>query len=126
MLFEPDNTTQSNVDSKTKKEEEQVYKCSACGTEITKDKFLCSVNSDSPFQSFMNPNGFYFDLITFSDCESVIDLPAATFEHTWFPGYAWRILGCAKCSQHLGWSFEAANKTPSQFYGLIRDKLSCG
>jgi len=122
MLFETDISTET--DSETKEEEETVYKCAACFTEITKDKFLCSVNSDSPFQSFMNPNGFYFDVITFIECQSVIDIPYSTFEHTWFPGYSWRIIGCAKCSQHLGWGFEAAKKTPAKFYGLIRDKLT--
>jgi len=121
MLFETDNPTQ--VHKKTEKKKEAVYKCAACHTKITKEKHLCSIDSDSPFQSFINPNGFYFDVITFTECESVIDLPESTIEHTWFPGYAWRILGCSKCNQHLGWTFEAADKSPAKFYGLIRDRL---
>lgn len=121
MLFEPENLSRSESD--TKEKEERVYRCVSCNTEITKDKFLCSISSGSPFQSFLNPNGFYFDVITFIECESVFDLQDATLEHTWFPGYAWNILGCSKCSQHLGWSFESATKSPSKFYGLIRDRI---
>lgn len=124
MLFETENPTETK--SETEEKEEAVYKCSSCYTEISKEKYLCSVNSDSPFQSFMNPSGFYFDVLTFSECESVIDIPHSTFEHTWFPGYAWRIIGCAKCSTHLGWAFQSAQRTPVKFYGLIRDRLTSG
>ena len=124
MLLESPET-KPDVKTKTEEKKENVYKCAVCQTKITKDKYLCAVNSDSPFQSFMNPGGFYFDVITFLECESIIDVPGASFEHTWFHGYAWRIIGCAKCSQHLGWSFESAAKKPPRFYGLIRDRLVC-
>ena len=27
-------------------------------------------------------------------------------EHTWYPGYAWRVCVCPQCGQQLGWMFE--------------------
>ena len=27
-------------------------------------------------------------------------------EHTWYPGYAWRVCACPQCGQQLGWMFE--------------------
>lgn len=27
-------------------------------------------------------------------------------EHSWFPGYAWRLAVCPQCGAHMGWTFE--------------------
>ncbi|XP_022788151.1 uncharacterized protein LOC111328060 isoform X3 [Stylophora pistillata] len=33
--------------------------------------------------------------------------PQTAFEeHSWFPGYAWRVAVCPQCGAHMGWSFE--------------------
>jgi hypothetical protein len=29
-----------------------------------------------------------------------------TTRDSWFPGYAWRIVSCARCYSHLGWKFK--------------------
>jgi hypothetical protein len=29
-----------------------------------------------------------------------------TSRDSWFPGYAWRIVSCARCYSHLGWKFK--------------------
>lgn len=50
-----------------------------------------------------------------------------THSSTWFPGYAWKVCYCAKCSSHLGWMFEpietaaATLKKPTSagFYAII-------
>lgn len=124
MLFKANTATADATTEKTQKKEERVYHCAACEIPISKEKYLCCVGLDSPFHSFVNPAGFYFDVITFSECHSLIDVPGATFQHTWFPGYAWQIVGCAKCRQHLGWRFESAKKMPRRFYGLIKNRLT--
>lgn len=36
-----------------------------------------------------------------------------TEEHTWFPGYAWRMAHCRACQRHLGWGFSPVTPSPS-------------
>lgn len=100
------------------------YLCARCQTTITAKEHYCSINNDSPFQSFLNPSGFYFNVITFSHCESVIPLPGTTQEHSWFPGYDWRILGCSRCNHHIGWQFDSKSKSPPLFFALIDEKIT--
>ncbi|XP_032240211.1 uncharacterized protein LOC5514702 [Nematostella vectensis] len=56
-------------------------------------------------QLFKNPNGNYFEVIT-ADAANIKQQGGAFTEHSWFPGYAWRIAVCPRCGAHLGWSFE--------------------
>jgi hypothetical protein len=46
---------------------------------------------------------------------------AASREHTWFAGYAWRIANCASCLGHLGWRYE---RGADGFFGLILERLA--
>lgn len=41
-------------------------------------------------------------------------------EFSWFPGYAWRFVHCAQCSNHLGWKYysDKPNVVPKTFIGL--------
>lgn len=32
-------------------------------------------------------------------------------EHSWFPGYAWRLAVCPQCGAHVGWSFETPHQS---------------
>ena len=43
-----------------------------------------------------------------------------TTEHSWFPGYTWRIALCSRCRNHLGWLFQGHGEG---FYGLILTQL---
>ncbi|MCP5463568.1 MAG: hypothetical protein H7A33_00925 [Deltaproteobacteria bacterium] len=100
------------------------YKCAACFNELSDETHLCSVgDAGSPFHSFLNPAGFHFDLITVNVCQGVMTIPEPSFEYSWFPGYAWSILGCAKCNEHVGWKFQCDEQEPQKFYALIKDKL---
>jgi hypothetical protein len=51
---------------------------------------------------------------------------------TWFPGYAWQMLGCKACGNAVGWKFTSVDgkedqhpdpKSPPKFYGLMMDEL---
>merc|ERR1711991_417722 len=33
-----------------------------------------------------------------------------TTKDSWFPGFAWTILSCNICGNHLGWKFDATSK----------------
>ena len=47
-----------------------------------------------------------------------LGVPEAAF--SWFPGYSWQILDCARCRVLIGWRFRCADDS---FYGLIADRL---
>ena len=46
-----------------------------------------------------------------------------TTKDSWFPGFAWTILSCNICGNHLGWKFDATSKDlrPQRFWGLRRE-----
>lgn len=68
----------------------------------------------------INPAGFSFHLACFAAAPGAATLGPATREHTWFPGYAWRIALCGGCGEQLGWRFEAG---ADRFFGLIVGRL---
>ena len=45
----------------------------------------------------------------------------ACTQDSWFPGYAWTILYCGVCRNHLGWKFTKATSTDSQVFGNESD-----
>ncbi|MBN2532058.1 MAG: hypothetical protein JXB88_04155 [Spirochaetales bacterium] len=104
-------------------EGEEAFLCFLCKVKITEKKYVTSVSGGTPYHTFTNPYGFSYNVMTVSYCEMVREVSEPVLEHTWFPGYAWSILGCQNCSEHLGWRFSSAKQKPQSFYCLIRDKL---
>jgi len=97
--------------------------CKDCHTPIAQHRHLISVDGASPYRVFQNPAGILFTILTLSHCQSVCDASEEIWEHTWFPGYPWVILNCSMCRLHLGWRFPNPEKTPAEFFGLVRDHL---
>ncbi len=97
--------------------------CKICRIPISDQKYLFSINNTTPYHTFYNPSQFRFDIMTLSYCQSVFDASSPSYEYTWFAGYAWIILCCASCHEHLGWRFESNTKQPAQFFGMIQTKL---
>ncbi|RMX39773.1 hypothetical protein pdam_00007157, partial [Pocillopora damicornis] len=52
-------------------------------------------------QLFKNPHGQHFELITVTSA-NIKSLGEAFEEHSWFPGYAWRVAVCSQCGVHMG------------------------
>ena len=124
MLYFLDTKLLTRIKTKIAEEEESYkFLCKACKTVIADERFLLGVNGETYEHSFTNPHGYHFNLYTFSECQSVIDASLPSFEYTWFPGYAWIIVTCAVCLEHLGWRFESAKNKPANFYALIKEKL---
>ncbi|XP_029180705.2 uncharacterized protein LOC114948308 [Acropora millepora] len=61
-------------------------------------------------QLFRNPQGQHFELITATSA-NVKPHGEAFEEHSWFPGYAWRLAVCPQCGAHVGWSFETPHQS---------------
>jgi hypothetical protein len=95
--------------------------CIVCNKKITSDKERFEYNNQSEFQ-FVNPGGFYFDIITFGAADGCRELGEPTTEFTWFPGHSWSYAVCSRCSNHLGWKYHGE----FSFYGLIKSRLIKG
>jgi len=95
--------------------------CIACNKKITSDKERFEYNNQSEFQ-FINPSGFYYDILTFYTADGSRDLGEPTMEFTWFEGHSWSFAICRRCSNHLGWKYRGKYS----FYGLIKSRLIRG
>ena len=96
------------------------FLCAACGRFITTMSHrIC--RSGAHQHEFSNPFGMVFTIGCFAAAPGCTEIGAATYQHTWFPGFQWRIALCRSCRTHLGWEFQASDKG---FFGLILDRLT--
>lgn len=78
--------------------------------------------------NYCNPAGYIHETISFykviENSTQMVDRPSTDF--SWFPGYAWQIALCSKCSTHVGWKFIAVSKNlkPRMFFGLSGKSLT--
>ena len=115
----PVKEKQSKTQQKSVEEPAPMVRCGACQTVITDPVHAMGI-SGSHQHSFTNPVGVVYDIAIYSKASCKLHGPA-TDEHTWFPGYAWRIALCPNCQHHLGWSFR--NMDGNTFYGLIIGRI---
>jgi hypothetical protein len=95
-------------------------RCGACGHVIASDQDRISMLGAHE-HSCTNPHGIRFHIGCFREAAGGAEVGEANDEHTWFAGYRWRIMLCARCGTHLGWGFHAHGG--NRFYGLILDRL---
>jgi hypothetical protein len=95
--------------------------CIACNKKITSDKERFEYNNQTEFQ-FVNPDGFYFDIITFANADGCCETGESTLNYTWFKGHSWSFAVCSRCRNHLGWKYDGKYS----FYGLIKSRLIKG
>ncbi|HSD64394.1 MAG TPA: cereblon family protein [Ignavibacteriaceae bacterium] len=95
--------------------------CLACNKKITTDKDRFEFNNQSEYH-FINPTGYHFDIILFSEAEGCRELGDRTMEFTWFAKHAWSYAVCSRCGNHLGWKYTGKYS----FYGLIRTRIIKG
>lgn len=92
--------------------------CSVCGAAITDERHRVERGGGHE-HTFANPHGFVHHVRCFGFAESVAEIGAPETAFSWFPGYAWQILDCARCRVHIGWRFRGGE----DFYGLIAERL---
>ena len=92
--------------------------CVGCGTPVTDQAEAIEV-AGAHHHRRTNPAGLTFDIACFARAPGCAEAGPATAEHSWFPGYRWRVAVCRGCGGHLGWGFRGADR----FFGLIRDRL---
>ncbi len=92
--------------------------CAWCHNPVANDRDRFCIDGKDEF-SFSNPDGLWFEIITFSEISGCRQDGVPTLDHTWFPGCAWSYCICAECGYHLGW-FETGQ---NDFVGLIRARI---
>jgi cereblon len=115
--------SRSAKDQSERKTTARLY-CAHCRSLISDRDQIFFPRAETPL-IFANPAGHVFELLTVRAAVGLIVLGDPTLQATWFPGYAWRVVLCACCMNHLGWHYEATTSgcDPSHFYGLLRAAL---
>nr|XP_002127932.1 protein cereblon isoform X1 [Ciona intestinalis] len=100
--------------------------CSHCSLRIAERKDVFSMSTSGPMAAYVNPGGVVHETLTLYKTTSLDHVGRRSTEHSWFPGYAWTICECRRCSRHMGWRFTATNPNliPQKFWGLTRSALS--
>lgn len=94
--------------------------CAQCRHPVTRQGERMTVDGAHDHRR-TNPAGYRFHFGCFRAAPGCSTQGAASLEHTWFAGYAWKIALCASCLVHLGWRFE---RGADGFYGLILERLA--
>lgn len=98
----------------------QLIRCAACQHAVTSSLEKISMQS-AHVHHFINPAGMSFDIACFGRALGCLVAGDATFDYTWFSGYAWQYALCENCGEHLGWHYVSVGD--SSFFGLIVGKL---
>ena len=116
-----DQSRESQELVESRVETEKAIRCLKCGYAITGEKDSLSVHGGFR-HTFVNPGGYVYTIGCFQAAPGCMIVGEGNSEHTWFPGYIWRLAICGSCATHLGWSFVSGGG--DSFYGLIIDQLS--
>lgn len=102
-----------------------IYLCRGCGAPVAADDQWVSIQGRPAEGVFTNPLGAVCGVLTVCAAGNVRVEHAATEEHTWFEGYAWRPAACSGCGAHVGWRYEAAaaGLDPDEFFGLLLEAV---
>ena len=92
--------------------------CRACANPVTTPAEAID-RSGAHQHRFSNPTGQEFIIGCFRSAPGCHPEGAAWRQYSWFPGYAWRVALCSRCTCHLGWRFQGETR----FYGLILKQL---
>lgn len=100
------------------------YTCAACRTPVA--HIGDEIEADGRVRhTRANPHGYVHTFVTVARCENVVTMTPPSTDFSWFDGYAWRVLACARCGTHLGWRFESvAGAMPPEFFGLLLNRIS--
>ncbi|KAJ8963546.1 hypothetical protein NQ314_005551 [Rhamnusium bicolor] len=94
--------------------------CDSCGTEITDPSKVFAMSKDGIQSNYVNPGGHVYETVTVMTAQNFELIGNPSKQFSWFPGYAWTIMQCKTCNNHLGWRFTSTMLRPSCFYGLAK------
>ncbi|XP_018571182.1 protein cereblon isoform X2 [Anoplophora glabripennis] len=94
--------------------------CNSCGMEITDPSKVFAMSKDGIQSNYVNPGGHVYETVTVMSAENFQLVGNPSKQFSWFPGYAWTIMQCNFCNNHLGWRFTSTILRPNCFYGLAK------
>lgn len=103
------------------------FDCKRCKTRVASYSDIFAMAKGNVNANYCNPAGYIHETLTVNktleESVRIFDRPSTDF--SWFPGYAWQIAVCSKCSSHIGWKFTAVTKNlkPKSFFGLTCKSL---
>lgn len=102
--------------------------CRECKIQVAHTNDVFSLSLEGPMSAYVNPQGHVHETLTVYKSQNLNLMGRPTKEHSWFPGYAWTIAYCRRCTNHMGWKFTATRKelTPQKFFGLTRASVTPG
>ena len=92
--------------------------CMHCRQFITHESDSVVINGQH-IHTCMNPGGYEYTFGCYLQAPGCLAVGGATFDHTWFANYNWRIAICSGCHEHMGWLFS----NEEHFFALIQEKL---
>ena len=110
--------------SEVEPEPHRFIRCRRCDQEVSSRRYLFSFRANGSIQVFPNPLGHMRKIITLREAHNLANVGDPRLEYTWFDGYAWTVVVCSACRQHLGWRYDAVHGSlPARFYGLLADAV---
>lgn len=99
--------------------------CRECDHAVARQSDVFAMSEEGPQGAFVNPFGHVHETLTVHRAEGLRTTTQPTYEFSWFPGYAWSIVECSFCRNHMGWLFTTGdgNLRPAKFWGLCRGSL---
>jgi hypothetical protein len=97
--------------------------CLPCQQRIARVADLVKLHKEGVSAHYVNSHAVVHDVITLRYVNNIVVEGNPQPEHSWFDGYAWQIIYCSECGNHLGWKFSAAEDHYSGFFGLRRTAI---
>jgi cereblon len=103
-------------------------KCNNCGSTLSSADQMLNMSTEGTLGAYANAHGYIHETVTVKRvgrARVIMDGSPPSTEQSWFPGYAWTIIYCTGCYQHVGWKYTAVASTthPQVFWGLRRAAL---
>ncbi|MBN2738268.1 MAG: hypothetical protein JXR70_14890 [Spirochaetales bacterium] len=99
------------------------YLCYRCKSHIASYRDIFNIPGKGSTHYLRNTFGLNFHVITFINCQNLLNVSSPFEEYSWFLPYSWIVTNCRYCQDHLGWRFVHEKSQPAEFFGLIQDKL---
>lgn len=97
--------------------------CLPCQQSVAMIADLVRLHKDGVSAHFVNGHAVVHDVITVLKVQNIVVEGDPQSEHSWFHGYAWQIIYCSDCGNHLGWKFSPVEDYGVIFFGLRRTAI---